>query len=224
MQVIMLGPLMLKYSLLMMIIAVAAGYWVALLRTRHLGAAERRPVMDDLMTTLLIGILIWKFSTIVFDFRSVIRSPLSLLYFSGGTPGIILAAIVGILILAYKCIRQRRSWVLYANTALTWLISGYGVLSLLRIFMDDGGMSAVGGAVASALVIAYQFRHKQQLCSAYHLNVSVLWSGISLFAASLLGEPDDPVWFGFGTMQLFLLFISILSLIIKVILEKRNQL
>ena len=222
MQVIMLGPLMLKYSLLMMIISVAAGYLVTLFRTRYLGTDIRKPMLDDLMTTLLIGILVWKFSTLVFDFKSVIRSPLSLLYYTGGTQGIILAVIIGILILTYKCIRHHKPWVLHANAALTWLIASYGVMNLLQVFFADGGISSTATAIVSAAVILYQFRHKEQMNSSYHLDVSVMWSAIGLFAVSLLGE-NDTFWLGFSSKQLILLFISVLSLIIKVIMEKRNQ-
>lgn len=224
MQVIMLGPLMLKYSLLMMIVAVAAGYWTALTRIRHLETVTRKNVMDDLLTTLLIGILVWKFSTIIFDFKSVIRSPLSLLYYSGGMPGVIFAVVTGFIILAYKCFRYRKAWVLYANTALTWLMSGYAVLSLLRFILKDGGIPAVSCALASACVVVYQFRHKEQLYSTYHLNVTVLWTGLALFASSLLDKAHDPVWLGIGSMQLFLIFVSILSLVLKVIQEKRKPL
>ncbi|WP_136605062.1 hypothetical protein [Paenibacillus dokdonensis] len=223
MQVIMLGPLMLKYSLLITIISVAAGYLVTLFRTRYLGTDIRKPILDDLMTALLIGILVWKFSTLVFDFKSVIRSPLSLLYYTGGTQGIILAVIIGILILTYKCIRHRKPWVLHANAALTWLIASYGVMSLLQVFLSDGGISSIATAIVTAAVILYQFRHKEQLNSLHHLDVSVMWSAIGMFAVSLFGE-NDILWLGFSSKQLILLFISILSLIIKVIMEKRNQL
>lgn len=222
MQVIMLGPLMLKYSLLIMIIAAAAGYLVTLFRTRYLGTDIRKPLLDDLITTLLIGILVWKFSTLVFDLKSVIRSPLSLLYFTGGTRGIILAVIIGILILSYKCIRHHKPWGLYANAALTWVIASYGVMSMLQMFFADGGISSVAIALVSAAVVLYQFKHKECMNSTYHFNVSVMWSAIGLFAVSLLGE-NDIFWLGFSGKQLIFLFISILSLIIKVIMEKRNQ-
>ncbi|MCJ8014782.1 hypothetical protein MUG84_24165 [Paenibacillus sp. KQZ6P-2] len=224
MQVIMLGPLMIKYSLIMLIIAVAAGYLITLFRTRQLGSDIRKPLMDDLMTTLLIGILVWKFSTLVFDFQTVIHSPQSLLYYSGGTQGVLLAVVIGILILTYKCIKHNKSWVLYANTALTWFISGYGILNLLRVFLEDGWIHSLGNAMIAAAVILYLFRHKNQMYSVYHLNVSVMWTAIGLFAASLLGEAGDELWFGLSGMQLILLFVSFLSLIIKVILEKRNGL
>ncbi|MWV43054.1 hypothetical protein GRF59_05375 [Paenibacillus sp. HJL G12] len=223
MQVIMIGPFMLRYSLIVMIIGVAAGYLVTLIRTRYLASDIRKPVLDELMTTLLIGILVWKFSTLVFDFKTVIRSPLTLLYYSGGTGGMILAIVIGILILAYKCIRYHKSWILYANAALTWLISGYGVISLLQVFLESGGVLSGGRVIVAAAMVLYLFRHKNHMESAYHLNVSLMWSAIGLFAASLLGERDDSYWFGFSGMQIFLLSLSLVTLIIKVFMEKRNM-
>lgn len=223
-QVIMLGPLMLKYSLLTIIIAVAVGYLATLIRTRSLDAVIRKAVLDDLMTVLLIGILVWKFSPLIFDFKSVIRSPLSLLYFSGGMSGTILAVWIGVLILAYKIVRHHKPWALYANTALTWLISGYGCWSLLQAFLEDGGWESIGTAAAAGAVVAYQFRHRGQMYSAYHANVTVMWTAIALFAVSLLAGPVDEVWLGFGGMQLFLLIVLMLSLMNKVYLEKRKPL
>ncbi|MEK5429940.1 hypothetical protein MKY88_03650 [Lysinibacillus sp. FSL R7-0073] len=39
-------------------------------------------------------ILVWKFSLLVTDFKSVVAQPISLLYFNGGTVGVFLGAIV----------------------------------------------------------------------------------------------------------------------------------
>lgn len=224
MQVIMLGPLMLKYSLLMMMIAVATGYLVTLFWTRHLDTTIRKPLLDDLMIMLLVGILIWKFSPLVFDTMAVIRSPLSLLYYTGGTQGILLAIIANILMLVYQCFKHRKPWAVYANTMLTWLIAAYGILNLLRVFLENGGYTAIGTAVVAAAVIAYQFRHRERIFSSYLLACTVMWSAIGLFTVSLVDETVEAFWLGLGEMQLALLIVAILALIMKVILEKRESL
>lgn len=223
MQVIMIGPIMLKYSLIMAIIAASTGYLVILFRTRHLDTRLRKAVLDDLMVALLIGILIWRLSPLVFNAKAMMHSPKSLLYYTGGTSGILLAALAAVLIIAYKCVKQHKPWTVYANTGLTWLISAYGIWDLLRIFLDDGGYPAVGTAIVAAAVVVYQFRHRERIFSSYLLVCTVMWSAIGLFAVSLVDESVEALWLGLGGMQLILLFMAIMALIMKGILEKKES-
>ncbi|MEK4357771.1 hypothetical protein NYE48_11985 [Paenibacillus sp. FSL M7-1455] len=224
MQVVMIGPFMLKFSLLMLAASAVLGYLAPFLLARRVDPAVRKPVMDDLTTALLIGILVWKFSFIVFDIQSVIRSPLSLLYYTGGTEGMALAAAVAFLIPAYKCLKYRRPWAVYANTALAWLAAGDGIWNLLRVFSGRGGaVDIVSGAVA-ALIVAYQFRQRERLFSGYHFIVSVLWLAIGMFAASLLGAArDEAFWLGFTGWQLSLMFIMVLSLAVKIMFDFKSK-
>lgn len=223
MQVVMIGPFMVKFSLLLLAASAAGGYIAPFLLARRLEPAIRKPVMDDLVTALLIGILVWKFSFIIFDIKSV-RSPLSLLYYTGGTQGIALAAVIVILIPAYQCLRHRRPWAVYANTALAWLAAGYGIWSLLRVFFDNGGAEGIASAVVAAAVVTYQFRLRERLFSGYHVVISVLWLAIGMFAASLLGgAPDDAFWLGFDGSQLSLIFVMLLSFVTKVIMDLKRK-
>ncbi|GIO29353.1 MULTISPECIES: hypothetical protein [Paenibacillus] len=224
MQVVMIGPFMLKLSLLMLAAAAAAGYAVPFFLTKRLEPDRRKPLMDDLVTALLIGILVWKFSVIVFDPHSVIRSPRSLLYFTGGTEGLILGAIIGAMIPVYKCLKYRKPWAAYANAALAWLAAGYGIWNLLRVFFDGGGASSIASAVVSAAVVTFQLRRTDRMFSGYHFVVSVLWLSIGWFAASLLGgAPDEAWWLGFTGMQLCLIAAMILAFSVKVTVDAKRK-
>ena len=65
-------------------------------------------------------ILVWKFSLIVTDFRSVIEQPLALLYFNGGTIGVYLGVIAVLLQFVWK--KQKIQLDTEGVTASIWAI------------------------------------------------------------------------------------------------------
>ena len=88
-----LGP----FNLPVWLIAAAAGLVVALVIERTLLGSRRelfRQANDLLVTGLLWGFLLWKLSPLVTRFREVAEAPLRLLYYPGGTAGLI-AGLVG---------------------------------------------------------------------------------------------------------------------------------
>ncbi|AST91723.1 hypothetical protein BC6307_10765 [Sutcliffiella cohnii] len=59
-------------------------------------------VLDDVSNSLIIGFIVWKFSYILLQFHYAFSYPISILYFDGGSKGILLAFFIFYLFLFYR--------------------------------------------------------------------------------------------------------------------------
>ncbi|MBS4211110.1 MULTISPECIES: redoxin domain-containing protein [Neobacillus] len=103
MHVIQIGSLSisLKWLLLgvgILIVLFFIKFWV---KKTYEGELHKK-VFDLLVNTLILGFFIWKGSLIVLEPSIVMNSPLSLLYFTGGSKGLILAMIGSIIYFILK--------------------------------------------------------------------------------------------------------------------------
>ncbi len=96
-----LGPLVLSTSLLYIIIGIAAGSLLLYLITKN--SSGSRKIASDLITNfLLIVILGWKLLPVLLAPGDIISNPVSILYSSGGIPGMILGIGLGSIYLGIK--------------------------------------------------------------------------------------------------------------------------
>ncbi|WP_438432708.1 hypothetical protein [Gorillibacterium sp. sgz500922] len=92
MSTIALGPLRMRSDLVVFFLAAAFGYLILRLRLR--GREGHAETADLLVNSMLLGLLVWKFSMLLFNPLDTLAHPLSLLYFTGGKRGIWLALVV----------------------------------------------------------------------------------------------------------------------------------
>lgn len=90
MKTLQLGPFLLNTDLIMLILSVLFGYIGLSIRLNGYQTVQTF-VKDKFSNALLLWLVIWKFSIIVFDPIPVIKAPLSLIYFNGGEDGMWLA-------------------------------------------------------------------------------------------------------------------------------------
>lgn len=103
MQVIQIGSLAISLKWLLLGVGILIGlfvikFWVS---KTHEGELHKR-VFDLLVNTLILGFFIWKGSLIILEPSIVMKSPLSLLYFTGGSKGLILAMIGSLIYFVFK--------------------------------------------------------------------------------------------------------------------------
>ncbi|MEB3102429.1 hypothetical protein [Ferviditalea candida] len=115
-----IGPFVVNPDLLIFLLSSLIGYILLKLRLRS-DAAMHKNVSDTLVNALILSIFVWKLSPLVFDFRSTIQQPLSLLYFNGGDPGILLAVLLSMLYILYRARKDQVGWPVY----LEMLFIGY---------------------------------------------------------------------------------------------------
>ncbi len=176
-----LGPLIVPVRLLLLVVAGIAGYAALRYRLRRTDAAadEQKVLLDPLGHVLFAGLLIWKFSPILLDTRFVLDHPLSLLYFTGGNKGLLLAALYAFVVLGYRTRKSKLPTLLFPDALLTCLLAGGGAYMLLSAVFQHGGWIA-GVASAMGLLLYYvQLRDKHPVGSRK--------SGNLLTAAILFG-------------------------------------
>lgn len=106
MGLLQLGPLNIKYEWIILFGAGLITYLVLLKVIQD--KSFRQELFDTHFNIIFIWILIFKLSILLFRPSIIIENPLGLLYFHGGTNGIILASIVSLLYLYWKT--KKLSW------------------------------------------------------------------------------------------------------------------
>jgi len=102
-----LGPLTLSTSLLYIIIGIVAGSILLFILT--INNPDSRKTSSDLITNfLLVVILTWKLLPVFLAPGDIISSPVSILYSSGGTPGILIGVGFGIVYIGIKLFLFRK--------------------------------------------------------------------------------------------------------------------
>ncbi|MFC4324198.1 hypothetical protein [Litchfieldia salsa] len=102
MTVVQIGSyaILLKWIILAISILLSLGLLKVLLHTYQLN--KKKEIFDLFTGTLFFGFLCWKGSLFLLDPQLVIKSPLSLLFFTGGTKGLVIAVMLSIIFIIYK--------------------------------------------------------------------------------------------------------------------------
>ncbi|TLS38011.1 hypothetical protein [Pseudalkalibacillus caeni] len=128
MDVIQIGSVTLPVTIIQSIVAIFAGILIMFLTLRK-KVPEEKQVTDLYINGAIIFVVIWKLSLIVFEPQLVIKSPLSLLYFTGGDWGLALGVLISI---GYIILKGRKNFrsvtVLYAG-----LVGMSGVMLVYHI-------------------------------------------------------------------------------------------
>lgn len=119
------GPFVIQKSMLFVIAAVAVGLGIGRLRLK--GTAMGAAFSSIGLNAIVIWVISWKLSVLLFEPRSVLTNPMSLLYYNGGNRGIWVAVLLSCLYLWYAVRKERMDKVLYIDSLLVSLIGGYAV-------------------------------------------------------------------------------------------------
>ena len=136
------GPFILQKSMLVVIAAVAAGYVLSRLRLK--GSSIGRTFGAIVSNALLMWVVSWKLSILVFDPGSVLSNPMSLLYFSGGDKGVWLATLLSGIYVWLSAKKAKLNAAIYTDSVLVSVIGGYAVYAALIFFYGRGEPSHLG--------------------------------------------------------------------------------
>ncbi|PAQ13628.1 hypothetical protein CD798_14580 [Bacillaceae bacterium SAOS 7] len=119
-----------------------------LLIALYLWWKKEKDLLDVYGNTVLLFILVWKFSIALFSFSLVIEAPMSLLYFNGGDRGFWLAVMVAFIYIAWKWPRQQwydeiKIWLIVITLFELLLAMLSGQVGLFNILRLTGGILAV---------------------------------------------------------------------------------
>ncbi|MFD2117483.1 TlpA family protein disulfide reductase [Paenibacillus yanchengensis] len=125
-----IGSFVLNSDLLVYLVA---GAIAALLITfRNKEADYKEQFSSVAWNTLLLWIIVWKGSYIVFDLKSFAANWQSILYFDGGTAGFVLAAVIGSIYLLLSFFKHS-NWKIAIENMLLYVSSWLVIFSLSRI-------------------------------------------------------------------------------------------
>ena len=134
MDAIQLGPLLLKKSYLVLLFSCLLAYLYIAIYLRKKPEIVKT-VENHITTGLLIWILIFKFSIIIFRPSIIWTNPYGLLFFTGGTRGLYLAVFVTISYLFWKLhqsnIHIRTSASILIPSIIIIISSYYGIMAIL---------------------------------------------------------------------------------------------
>lgn len=141
MNVIQIGSLsiMLKWVLIgfsILVGLVVIKWWLQ--KTQMKEGSKR--IFDTLTNSLFILILVWKVSLIVLEPKLILNSPISILYFTGGTKGLVIATCISLIYFIYKNMKAEISNKLIFQTIIIFsltVLSSYHFITLFTLDEND---------------------------------------------------------------------------------------
>ncbi|UVI33443.1 prolipoprotein diacylglyceryl transferase [Paenibacillus spongiae] len=123
-DVLELGPLMIRWTWLYLITSAVIGFWVMKVVLKR-KSPDNLPIIDALSSGLILAIIIWKISP-AFTELSLLNQPLSLIMYPGTPLGIQIAIAALLLYTAYAIWRSKLDWQVAMDTlAVGWLAASF---------------------------------------------------------------------------------------------------
>lgn len=134
-EVLKLGPLQIPISYLLLIVGLVISAFITekLARKRDW---EKEKWTDLLIVLLFIFIILYKFGWIIFDIKSVIQNPASIIWTSGSSLGTIMAVIITILVFVYKI--KKKKFPVFDVLDFSWITVTITLFMYNLIIMDYG--------------------------------------------------------------------------------------
>ncbi|MVO98776.1 hypothetical protein [Paenibacillus lutrae] len=206
MQTMKIGPFLLNMQIVLyLLFGIAALLAVRLYLKKD---PDRGAVFSSLENAFLIWILVWKGSVLVFDPLSVIRYPMSLLYFTAGEKGIWLAWAAAGGYMWARIARRKHSFQAAAPAMAAGLLAGWTVYSVLQAWLQPEQLlpyvlqAALAGALLLSLVGGRLSPVNKSLLSRG------LWLSLGQTAILFTVTVREPVLLSFSKEQLLLLLAA----------------
>lgn len=138
MGVIQIGSLAILVKWLILGVAILFGLiFIKIWLQRSLQAELSKKVFDVFSNSIFIGFFIWKGSLLLIDPLLVLKSPFSLLYFTGGSNGLTLAILFSFIYVIFKSRKSNISSLLIYQSVFIFSLTVMGVYHLLCVFFLD---------------------------------------------------------------------------------------
>lgn len=222
-----IGPFILRTQWIIIIFSVLTGYFVMKRRLNSAGNFDRT-VLTTIENSLIIVLLVWKFSVILVDPLKIIHTPLALLYFSGGEFGIGLAAIVAILYIFLHARNKKVSVLVYGDLLLTGFFAASATYFLFNLILNSYKVIIYGSnLIISLLLLLFIFKRNKEFAKPNYLIEVLIWLSLSQGFIRFLDPLKQNFWWRFSKEQIFFLTLAGLCMItnwvIVPILQNRKE-
>lgn len=216
------GPFLLKTQWLVIILSALVGYFVIKYRLKTAGYPDQR-MIETIENSLLIALMVWKFSLILFDPVSVVINPLTLLYFSGGERGIWLAAVAAIFYFYRRAQKDQVSVWVYGDLLAAGFLAATVVYYMIDLVWDKQMVWVDGSKIIIALLILLLiFRRSKEIGKPSVLNQVLLWFSLGQVFILFLNPLKQNDWWGFSQEQILYLSLAALCLGIDWVAGKKR--
>ena len=221
-ETLQLGPFLLKTQWLVIALSVLAGYVVFRYRLKA-GSYPPKQIAETIENSLVIAVVLWKFSLVIFHPVRVITNPLALLYFSGGERGVWLAAVVVILYLYYRSKKDQVSIWVYGDLLAVGSLAASAVYHMIFLFLTRQTFWAnLSQALISLIILLAILLKTKAAGKPYYLTRVVLWFSLGRVFSAYLDPLKQNYIRGFSKEQILFLLLAILSFTIDWFIEKRK--
>lgn len=210
MAVIQLGSLSIMLKWVILGIAVILG--LVLLKIWLKGIQEKetqKKIFDILSNSIFIGFVSWKASLLLLEPQLIIKSPLSLLYFTGGSKGLLIAIIITISYVFFKLKKLDLSDHQIIHIALFFslaVVGGYHIIFAILLNNDTIYHLLIGIVTLSLFLFIYL----RNVTVNGLFNVAIIWSFSTIvLQLTLLSISTRP--FLFTLEQWFFIGLIIIS-------------
>lgn len=214
-----IGPFMVKQKWILYAIAFIAGNIIVRIAIRL--KQVDRSVIDSLWNAMFLFLVTWKFSYVLFQPIDALQHPMSVLYFTGGEKGIVLALCA--VIIYFFWVRKKKSipFRVLMETGLMAMITAIAVYQTLvwAIYSSDMYVILVESVFLFAIVIYGLIKDSVDVNPLW--TKMVLWfSLVALFFSFF--KPQMPILFHFSFVQLVYIATSIVVIVLSFRIERRS--
>lgn len=217
MDVLQIGSIAILLKWVLLAAAVVMG--IIIIRIwmfRTLDSRIGKRIFDLLINSLFIGFFAWKGSLLVLEPGLIMRSPMSLLYFTGGRDGLVIAIICAIIYFLIKAVKMDINKHLALQTLFIFGSAVLGIYHLFFAFFLQGDVvfhSFIGIAALLASIFNRMLQTRKKM-----LSFAILFSfGYEIFSLALVHSEGQILFF--TSDQWFFILVILFSLYS---LEKEN--
>jgi hypothetical protein len=212
MQIIQIGSIAILLKWLLLGLGVLCGLGFMKLWLRRFPKEENDKIFNLLTNTLFIGFLIWKGSLVLFEPTLVMKSFFSLLYFTGGSNGLVLATTFSIIFFIFKARRSGINNLIILQTVFMFglvVTCIYQFLSL--IFNGDNNVNhSLLGFVAIMILLVSLFNRNALTAKRIFSHV-IFFSFIYLILSFVCVGMAQQNFFLFSANQWFYIGLIVFS-------------
>ncbi|MEC0091066.1 hypothetical protein [Paenibacillus macquariensis] len=224
MNVIQLGPLVLNLELLIFILSAFTGYLALKYRLKKARVTVEGNISDKFVNALILGFVIWKCSLILFDPMSVIKYPMSLIYFSGGDRGLALAIVISVIYLWIRTRKDGTDIILNLDVLLVgWMASSSMCHLLLLVLHKENVLYHALYISLNIVLVLYFYTRKVEAGDSSVLSRIMIWYSLVMIGISFIEKDRTLFVFGSTKEQIFYVIMFILVLWIDNVMDKQKR-
>jgi peroxiredoxin len=159
---IQIGSLSMPTKWLFIAVSVLVGFIVLKVWLQRLQEERYKELGDLLFNSVFWAILVWKGSLLIFEPMLVVKSPLSLLYFTGGSKGLVLAALFVLFYIVYNAYKRNFDRNIVIKSILIFTFSMSTFHYLLVFLFKEQLLSYLSLAVLSFILLVLTVVHRKK--------------------------------------------------------------